>query len=153
LVSPSTPFRKRIVKTKLLLTVAIVLAVVAQAKPDTKKEDKDLIQGNWTFVSGEKDGEQPPDEIKNMKLTLKEGKLTAMIRDENKEGKYKIDPAKKPKEITVTINENGQEIELNGINELDGDSLKFCFPANPDGARPKEFSGAKDSNQMYMTFK
>jgi uncharacterized protein (TIGR03067 family) len=141
------------VKTRLLLVVAVGLALVAADKPDSKKEDKDLILGNWSFASGERNGEQPPDEIQSMKLTFKEDKLTALIRDETKEGKYKLDPAKKPKEIKVTITENGNEKELHGIYELDGDNLKLCFPSEDGGDLPKEFTGKQGSNQMLMVFK
>ena len=140
-------------KTKLWLIVAVVLVVAAQAWADAKKEDKDLIQGDWSFVSGERDGEQPPDEIKNMKLNFKDDKLTAMIANDDKGGKFKIDPSKKPKEITLTLSENGKDVDMNGIYELDGDNLKLCFPADHDGARPKEFNGKQGSKQMYMVFK
>ncbi len=141
-------------KTRALLIVAVGLALVAADKPDQKKDDKDAIVGTWGFVSGERDGEQAPDELKTMKLAFKEGdKATLTIKDDTKEAKYKLDAAKKPREIALTVTENGKEETVRGIYELDGDNLKICFPADPAGETPKEFTGKKGSNQMLVVLK
>ncbi len=141
-------------KTRALLIVAVGLALVAADKPDQKKDDKDAILGTWTFVSGERDGVAAPDDVKTMKVSFKEGdKLTLTFKEENKEAKYKIDPTKKPKEISLTVTENGTEQTTHGIYELDGDSLKLCFTDDPKGEAPKEFTGKKDSKQVLMVLK
>jgi uncharacterized protein (TIGR03067 family) len=142
------------VKTRLLLIPAALLAfgvsLPAAPVPD-KKDDKDLIQGTWSFVSGERNGEPAPDQVKSMKLTFKDDMVTPST--EKNPAKFKLDTTKKPKEITLTITEGGQEKTIHGIYELDGDDLKICFPDKPDGPAPKEFSGKKDSGQMLMVFK
>jgi uncharacterized protein (TIGR03067 family) len=141
------------VKAKLLLVVAVGLALVAADKPDAKKEDKDAIQGTWTFVSGERNGEEPPDNVKSMKLTFKGDMVTAVVGDKTQEAKFTLDPSKKPKEISLTMKRDGQERTVHGIYELDGDTLKICHSEKDDGPLPKEFSGKKDSKQALMVFK
>ncbi len=79
--------------------------------------------------------------------------MTLTIKDDTKDGRYKLDAAKKPKEIALTMTENGKNETVRGIYELDGDNLKICFPAAPGGEAPKEFSGKKASNQMLMVLK
>ena len=140
-------------KTRLLLIVAVGLCVAAQTKPDAKKEDKDLVQGSWAFANGQRNGETPPDEVQSLKLSFKDDKLIAHINGEAKDGKFKIDATKKPKEITITIEDNGRNMEMKGIYEMDGDTLYLCFPSEPGGPTPKELTGKRGSKQMYWVLK
>jgi uncharacterized protein (TIGR03067 family) len=140
-------------KTRIVLLVVVGLCLAADSKPDSKKEDKDLIQGSWTLVSGEKDGEQPPEEIKMLKITFKDDKITAATSKDTHEGKFKLDPTKKPRQLSLSMSINGQDKEIPGIYELDGDNLKLCIPDGDGSDAPKEFTGKQGSKQVLLVLK
>jgi uncharacterized protein (TIGR03067 family) len=141
------------VKTRILTAVAVVLALTAAVALAQKKEDKDAILGTWNFASGENNGEPANDEIKTMKMTFTGDGVTLVVKDVPREGKYKLDPSKKPKEVTMTTTEGEKTTEHRGIYELEGDTLKMCFPTGANTDLPKEFSGKKDTKQMLLVLK
>jgi len=130
----------------LTMLVAVLLTAPAEDKKPAKDEDK--IQGSWKMVSGQRGGENAPDEVvKNFRLTFKAGgKLSAVIEGKDQEGTYKIDTTKKPRQIEVTIDDKTVE----GIYELNGDDLKLCVDRS---ARPKEFKSPEGTRIMLMNFK
>lgn len=137
-------------KIRSLLVLAIVVAMGAAPRPEGKKEDKDAVQGSWTFASGEHNGQPPTDDVKAMRLTFKDDRLTATLREEVKEeGKFRLDPAKKPKEMTFTPS---QGKVVRGLYELDGDTLKLCL-GPPDGDFPTEFSGREGTRCAVLVLK
>ncbi|HYT87230.1 MAG TPA: TIGR03067 domain-containing protein [Gemmataceae bacterium] len=104
-------------------------------KGKTEKTGKATIEGSWAVMSAEKGGEKLPEEIaKTIVLTLAKGKITLEIMGMTLEGDYKVDMAKKPMTIDVTMNNES----VQGIFILDGDTLKVCG-GEPGGARPSEF--------------
>jgi uncharacterized protein (TIGR03067 family) len=52
---------------------------------------------------------------------------------------FKLNAAKKPKEIDVTAKKNGQDEIHKGIYVFDKDELKICISRAPDD-RPTEFA-------------
>src|SRR4051812_9867312 len=81
------------------MVVASVLALAAgPAEEDAGKKDRELLQGTWTVVSAEHDG-QPLDRIKGNTLTLKGDRFTIKTRTAEFKGTCKLDPTKKPKTI------------------------------------------------------
>src|SRR4051812_37828170 len=133
----------------LTLLAAFLIPSALQAegkKPAAKDEDK--IQGTWQMVSGEKGGNAAPDKfVQAFRLTFKaEGKITAVSKGEEKEGTFKVDAAKKPRQIEISI--EGKTLE--GIYELDGDGLKLCLG---EGSRPAEFKSPEGSKTMLMMLK
>ncbi len=129
----------------LLLAVGLLIAA---DKKDTKP-DKDKIQGSWTMVSGEAGGRPAPDEYrKNFKMTFNGDKITVKFsNDKTKEGTYKLDSSKTPKELTVTPSDG--EKPLFGIYDLDGDNLKLCM-SQPGGGRPREFASKEGTPTMLF---
>src|SRR4051812_25263699 len=134
----------------LTLLAAFLIPSSLQAedkKPAAKDDDK--IQGTWQMVSGEKGGNPAPDKfVQAFRLTFKAGwKITAQSKGEEKDGTYKIDSSKKPRQIEISI--DGKTLE--GIYELDGDGLKLCL--SEGGARPAEFKSPEGSKTMLMVLK
>src|SRR4051812_24815847 len=134
----------------LVLLAAILTASVVQAegkKPAAKDEDR--ILGTWEMVSGEKGGEPAPDKlVKTLRLTFKtEGKLHVQAKDEDKDGTWKIDATKKPRQIEIMA----EDKTLEGIYELDGDNLKLCV--SEGGSRPSEFKSPEGSKTMLLVLK
>src|SRR5205085_1544002 len=73
-------------------------------------------------------------------------KLVVLKRAETKDATYKHDAGKKPKTIDLTPKEGGRMME--GIYELSGDTLKFCF--GDPGKRPTDFKSDAGSENMLM---
>jgi uncharacterized protein (TIGR03067 family) len=106
----------------LSLTVGLLVAtglVGCQAAPDDNKS----LQGTWTLVSGEKDGEPLPEQdIKNSKLTIAGDTHTVQVGEMIIKGTHKLDATKKPKQIDLTYESGPNKGKtLLGIYELEGD--------------------------------
>jgi uncharacterized protein (TIGR03067 family) len=140
----------------LLAMAAVVYGLTAPAVGQDKgKTDDERIKGNWKVSSVEKGGMKvddsiPPDVI----LHFADGQLKMTSASDNKEmrGTYKLDGAKKPREIDITVGEGGKEHTVRGIYELTGDTLKLCISHAPD-PRPTEFSTQAGSNNQLIVLK
>ncbi len=127
----------------------LVVAAICLLAADAAKDDPKDIQGTWTIVSGERGGEvTPADALKDATVIFAGNKFTAKINDRTREGTFKLDPAKKPKTIDVTIDDK----DGLGIYELNGDNLKISF--NPPGdERPADFRTKEATRQMTLILK
>jgi RNA polymerase sigma factor (sigma-70 family) len=116
---------------------------------DKPKADKDNLQGTWVPVSAEEGGKKiTDDEIKaaGFEMVFDGDKVTFPIKGEPKELGYKLDPAKKPKQIDLVF---GEGKTAKGIYLLDGDTLKMCVQKDPDGERPAEFV-SKEGTEHWL---
>jgi uncharacterized protein (TIGR03067 family) len=132
--------------------VALVLGVlVATGRAEDKPAngDKEKIQGAWTIVYGEHDGQPiPEDAIKSIKLVYAGDKFTLQHGDQKTEGAFKLAPDKKPKAIDMEM-DGGM---VKGIYQLDGDTLKLAHGKAGD-PRPKEFPKKEGSGLTVATLK
>jgi RNA polymerase sigma factor (sigma-70 family) len=146
----------------LALSVAVAGTVVgarraladkpAAAGKDVAPKDEEKIVGTWAFMSLVKGGQKEPEEdFKEAKLIFAAGaKLTAKLPKGEKGGTYKLDPAKKPKAITVTTEEGGT---LLGIYKLEGDTLTVCLGDENDNDRPTEFASKEGTKVALVVLK
>jgi uncharacterized protein (TIGR03067 family) len=147
-------------RAHLLTAVAVGLLVGAGAPAGEGKKDKDKagLQGVWKVVTVEERGKSMEDNegheviFKGDEFTLKRGDKTLV------KAKFKLDPAKKPKQIDLEITEDrsgkhvGQTAE--GIYELKNDELKCCIvEPGSGGARPTEFSAPEGTKLVFITLK
>jgi RNA polymerase sigma factor (sigma-70 family) len=151
--------RLKVVAAVVLAVTAAVVGTVVGArqtpadKPAAAREDavkdQEKILGTWAYVSVEAKGEKVPEEVKGAKLIFAaEGKFTAMnSKGEKKGGTWKLDPARKPKEITTT-NDKGKTHR--GIYKLDGDTLTICMHQEDGADRPTEFATRKDTKVVLV---
>jgi RNA polymerase sigma-70 factor (ECF subfamily) len=155
-------------KVKVGAAVALALAVAAagtavwvrQAWADkpaavVKEEapkDEPKIVGTWAYASVEVGGRKVPEEdLKEAKMVFgAEGKFTANPKGHEVAGTYKLDPAKKPREITIT-NAEGQTHR--GIYKLDGDALTICLPEEGAAERPTEFATREGTKVILVVLK
>src|SRR5438046_10269036 len=86
------------------LIAAIALAFTADAPIDTQKEMSQL-QGEWSMVSGQADGQPMPDAmVATGKRVTKDGVTTITINGEILfKAKFTIDPSKTPKAIDYAM--------------------------------------------------
>jgi RNA polymerase sigma factor (sigma-70 family) len=123
------------------------------AAADKPKADKDSLQGTWIPVSVEEDGRQvPEDEVKakNFEMVFAGDKVTFPIKEEPKEVGFKLDPAKKPKQIDLVF---GEAKTAKGIYLFDGDTLKLCVQKEHDGERPTEFVSKEGTQHLLIVLK
>jgi uncharacterized protein (TIGR03067 family) len=151
-------------KLRVAFAVLLVLAILglgagafayralAEDKPGAPKggagkTDLEKLQGTWTFVSLETgEGKAPEEEVKAFTIVIKDDKGTMTDgKGRTQEGILRLDPGKKPKEIDMTVNEDGKEEVHLGIYKLEGDTWTVC-KSHPPEERPTEFAtkqGAK----------
>ncbi len=100
------------------------------------KSDRDRLQGTWLLIALEKGGAKvTDDEVKGMKIVFAGDKITVHIKGEAKEGTYKLNPDKNPKEIDIDLKEKNIG---EGIYQLDQDELKLAI--DDEGKRPTVFT-------------
>lgn len=136
-----------------LVIAAALLATGLVAAGDADKESKQF-QGTWEVLFIEAGGTKAAAGKINpggIRIVIAGDKFKFLYPKE-KEGDwdltFKLDPAKKPKQIDLT-NLNGpfKGQPVLGIYAWEGTSLKLCFPDDPenDKTRPKAFGTAKGS--------
>ena len=126
----------------VLLAVGL-LVVGSRVKADDDKKDKDKVQGTWSLVTLEENGESQKvteESDKYIKLKIEGDKFMITLKGGDHEATYALDSSKKPKTIDLTLKGGDQDGKvMKGFFELDGDTLKICIgsPEAPD--RPAEF--------------
>jgi uncharacterized protein (TIGR03067 family) len=130
----------------LLVFVLGLIVVAAQA-------DTETIQGTWSVVKATKKGkEAPEEEIKQVRLIFKGNNVTVNDGKRDEEATFKLDPAKKPKEIDITPGGGNADQAVPGIYEMTGDDLKICF-SRPGGERPTNFDATPESKNSLLILK
>ena len=135
--------------------VAVVWLVGADAPADAVNKDMALFAGEWSMVSGERDGEAIPEMyLKSGKRVFKDGEVTVTLGDMLlMKAKVTLDPAAKPKTIDYDVSDGVLKGKKQlGIYEIDGDTVKFCFVA-PDKERPTDFTTKAGSGRSSSVWK
>jgi uncharacterized protein (TIGR03067 family) len=132
-------------KTNLMMVLTVVALLGADApKADAVKAELKKFEGTWKLVSADLDGnEAKPEDVKAYSLVVVRDEFTLKFGTETHKGKFKIDPAKKPKAIDVDFTEGTLKgSKVLGVYEMEGDTRKSCF-ADPGADRPSDFTGGK----------
>jgi uncharacterized protein (TIGR03067 family) len=132
--------------------IAVLVLVSFGGAEDADKKEMAQLEGEWSMVSGEANGQAMPKEtVKSGKRVAKDGETTITIGGQVYfKAKFSIDPTKKPKAIDYTMTEGPTKGKTHlGIYELDRDTVKFCFAA-PGQDRPTEFT-AKEGSQCTLS--
>jgi uncharacterized protein (TIGR03067 family) len=117
---------------RMLLVLMVGLVMGA----DEKKELNEL-KGTWNITAFESGGDTPP-EIKGT-FTFEGHDMKIKLGDRDHMGTFKLDGAKKPKEIDVTPGDGPDAGKvMKGIYSITKDELKLAL-AHADGERPKSF--------------
>src|SRR5260370_41833643 len=103
--STATIKRRCAMKWACLVVVTFGLsAALAAPEIDDGKKDLEKMKGTWKAVSGETDGNPLPDEfLKSIQFTITGDKYTLKQMDDVEEGTLKLNAAKKPRAVAVTI--------------------------------------------------
>ena len=139
-----------------IIPIIVVLALLGAARAqDVKKMEIDRLEGEWSMVSGEIDGQAMPELMRaGARRVAREGETTVTINGQVfMKAKFTVDPSKKPKTIDYlfTGGPTAGKTQL-GIYEVDGDVVKFCFSA-PGRDRPNDFTTKEGSGRTLSVWK
>lgn len=139
------------------LTIALGSIGTLVAAPTIKDKDAaKKLEGKWTFTAFEQAGRASfaADALKELKWTVVGDKYTFDTGNASEEGTIKIDAAKKPATIDLSITSGVDEGKSQpGIYKIDGDEITFCL-ARPGGTeRPTEFTSTEKNDFILVKFK
>jgi uncharacterized protein (TIGR03067 family) len=127
-------------------------AMLAGGGADAVKKDKAALQGVWRVTASTSKGDKvPAEDIKELFLIFKGDAIHIREGGKTQENfAFRIDPAKKVKEIDLTLKVGPQKGRVDrGIYEIDGDTLRICIQTNKDALRPREFRSPAGS-EMWL---
>jgi uncharacterized protein (TIGR03067 family) len=135
--------------------LAVTLGLVAAAPVPEKKDELKKFAGDWVFASWEQAGQQLPEEnLSQAKWSVKGNKYTFEMGPNKEEGTIKLDPAKKPATIDLTITSGSDKgKEQLGIYRVERDGIVFCLARPGDKERPTAFAAKDDNGHMLLTIK
>lgn len=126
-----------------LLAVSLCIVTGAENATEAAKKEMQLLEGEWSMISGEADGfPLPPNLVQDAKRVVKDGVTTVHIGGQLfMKARFTVDPSRKPRTIDYVMLDGPTKGKKQlGIYELDGDRVKFCF-SSPGKERPAEFKG------------
>jgi uncharacterized protein (TIGR03067 family) len=117
------------------------------------KKDMLLLQGKWFPVAGELGGKpMSEDQLSKIAFVVFVANRMLVSQDgKSYEGQFALDSSKSPKWITVKRSEGINKYGLmDGIYELDGDTLRLCM-GEPEDPRPITFTSVPGQRVLYLT--
>jgi uncharacterized protein (TIGR03067 family) len=131
---------------------------IADAQEDAFKQELKALAGTWRPIFSETDGSKAPEErLKESRITRDEVGLVIGRRGDMivlEATVKKIDASKKPKTIDSEVTAGDLKgMTLQGIYEIDGDTLRVCVVLPGKGDRPTEFSGKAGSGCSLTVYK
>ena len=138
------------------LTALALLVDVAWGQGDEPaKNDQAQLQGEWVMVSGQRDGQAFPENLRaTFKRVAKGDETTVTMSDQIfLKAKFTLDPSKKPKAIDYSVTGGPYAGKTQpGIYEFDGDQVKFCF-STPGKERPTDFTTKQNDGRTLSSWK
>ncbi len=146
-------------KAVTAVTVLALLATLAAAAPADKAagptDDHARLQGNWTAVSGEQDGQKLADDaVKGVRVTFDGDEVSFFPKQDKSRVTFRLESAGTPRGLTMTAQEGPDKGKsIPGIYELQGDRLKLCVALKPGTARPPAFAAPADSGLLLLVLR
>ena len=131
-----------------------ILVTFERDKEDSIKRDRQRLEGTWTVVALETNGNKAgDDDARKLKVVIGADGSWSLNVDgrEVAQGTSNLDPAKSPKVIdfmTVVGDDAGKQSL--GIYEISETSLKFCVAPSGKG-RPGDFASLSGSDVLFLT--
>lgn len=130
------------------------LALLAAPESD-KKDDLDAIQGTWTMVSFEVNGESVPENvIETGRLEIKKDVYTPKLGEQTQWFTIVLSAEKDPKTFELTARNGANSGGLfKGIYKLDGETLTMCRALTEQDPRPTEFATGAESGHSLVVWR
>jgi uncharacterized protein (TIGR03067 family) len=128
-------------KRRCLLVLGVAFILAADDAAEDVKKELARFEGTWKFVSLEMEKMKLSEEaLKHFQLKLEGDKFTTIDENRKSHGTFKVDPAKKPKTIDMTMTDGPLKGKtMVGIYELEGDTYKVCVDMSGK-TRPTELA-------------
>jgi uncharacterized protein (TIGR03067 family) len=141
-------------KCLVLGSLLFICVLSPLSRCEDSKDDAKAMQGTWLPTAAELGGNKLPDEnLKALKLVLKDGKYTVTAGGETDQGTVKLDVASRPKSMDITGTDGPNKGKtFPAIYELSGDTLKVCYDLSGK-TRPAKFETKPDTMQLLITYK
>ena len=126
------------------------LAVTAQDRPG-EKDGAAKLEGTYTIVSGEEDGQPiPKDRIKGSVVKFTRDRITGTDKDKKEffAATYTLDKSKSPWRIKMKST-TPKEAEAVGLIEKKGDTVRLIY-ALPGAPEPTEFKTKKGQHLFEL---
>jgi uncharacterized protein (TIGR03067 family) len=139
---------------KRFVAIAALLLVAADG-PDPAKKELAALEGTWTMISLEVEGQKvSEDRVQGSELVIKDGKYIVTTRGKRHETALTLDPTQKPKHIDMVFADGeNKDKPHRGIYEIDGDTLRVCRSLDPEFSRPKEFATSPGTGLFLVVWK
>jgi uncharacterized protein (TIGR03067 family) len=140
---------------KILVPLLTMTALSLAVGDDSAKPDAERLPGVWNCVSAIRDGKPLPEEtVKALRLTLTTDKYkTELGQQVLFESTYRVDAAKKPKQIDIIGTEGANAGKSGqGIYLLEGNQFTLCHTM-PGQERPTEFVSKPGSGVTLAVWK
>jgi uncharacterized protein (TIGR03067 family) len=136
-----------------LMVVAAAVVLSPSVRGDAAAEDWKKMAGTWKVDSATLNGQDTTAGLKAVVLTIEEGKYNVDFAGMADAGTVKLDPAKKPKQMTITGTDGPSKGKtMPAIYEVEGDTLKVCYAL--DGKEPPaEFKSTAENKTLLVTYK
>ena len=141
--------RRPIVSLCLTLSV-LALAPIAKGQEASEKQAASLA-GRYSFVSGEKNGGEAPEEsLKDSKVSITAKEIIATDRSNKRTymATYTLDTSKKPWRISMESLVPTIGAKAEGLVAIEGDTLKIVY-ALPGSEAPREFR-TKEGQHLWV---
>lgn len=136
------------------LSIVPVLTMSASANGAEGTDELKLFEGEWVPETAELAGDKfPPELLKAMKLTIKDGKYSVLVGKQTDQGIVKVVAKSKPKAIDIVGEEGPNKGKtIPAIYEFSPDSVRICYDLSGK-KRPAEFKSDKGSQNFLVLYK
>jgi uncharacterized protein (TIGR03067 family) len=143
------------VKRLLSLTLVVFVSpALADDKADSKKSDKERLQGTWAVAALEADGKEVKGEtfeaFKKGKVTFKGDSYSHSLAPD-RVVTIALDADKKPAALDLEVTGLAKAVFRYLYEFVDDDTLRLCSSAKDAAARPKDFTSK--GGQVIVTYK
>jgi uncharacterized protein (TIGR03067 family) len=134
---------------------ALVLALLVGADDAESARDLAAMQGSWTMVSSEVNGESTSDQVDVMgRLSVTDDRYATTRDGRQTSYTFRLESSSDPKAIELAI-ENGPAKGqiIKGIYKLNGELFTVCHGLTPRDDRPVEFSTGAESGHTLIVWR
>jgi uncharacterized protein (TIGR03067 family) len=142
-------------QTCWIALAAVLLLGANEQDPDASARDLEAMQGAWTMVSFEVNGNAVSEaQTRTGRLVVKGDKYAPTLGGRKTTLTMVLDASKTPRTMDLTFEDGpnrGQTVK--GIFKIEGDRLTVCRGLGSDTVRPVEFSTGAESGLSLVVWR